>query len=102
MEFNHHSATNIYGNFFSPLRVEQFQRAISAGIISILAEELKVSLLSAYTRIGKANNAIEMYAKNGSSDGGMLIQLARAEVSNSASSILEAKDKLQEFLHSDT
>jgi hypothetical protein len=96
-----HSSTNLYGGFFSPLRDEQFRRAISAGIISILAEDVKLSLLSAYDQIGKVNSAIDQYSKIGLRDGGVMIQETKGQIENSASTIRAAKNKLQSFLQSE-
>lgn len=103
LESNNCSATNnINGMFFSSFGEEQFRRAISAGIISILAEEVKQPLLNAYNQIGKANKAIEMYTEVGFTNGETIGNHARQEVINSAPFILEAKNKLQEFLHSES
>ena len=62
--FNHNSAINTQGEFFYQFRDEQFRRSIKAGIISILEESTRNSLLAVYIQIGKANNAIQAYELN--------------------------------------
>lgn len=101
LEFNHHSSMNVSGSFFSPLRDEQFRRAITAGIVSILREDVKISLLSAYHHIGKANNAIQAYSQIGLRDGGMLISQTADQVRTCAPLIDDARNKLQQFLDPD-
>lgn len=102
LESNYHSSANTSGSFFSRLRDEQFQKAISAGIISILAPDVKDSLLAAYNEIGKANNAIESYTNVGISDGGMLVNQTADKIRARMTPIETAKRKLQEFISIET
>jgi HNH endonuclease len=101
LEFNFHSSNNLDGSFYATLRDEQFRKAISAGIISILAEDVRLSLLSAYDQIGKANNAIAQCSNVGIRGGGMIIMETKGQIEKSTPFILEAKDKLQSFLQSE-
>jgi HNH endonuclease len=98
LEFNLHSVTNIYGSFFCPLRDKQFKRAIKAGIISILDDTVRNSLLKAYDQIGKVNNAIQVFSANNLSERGMLIELIREQNKESIEPIRKANNDLQKYV----
>jgi hypothetical protein len=98
LEINLHSANNVYGNFFSPFRDEQYNRAIKAGIISILEGNVKTSLLDAYNQISKINSAIQMFSVIGIRDGGLLREQILGQISESKEAILKTKNDLQEYV----
>lgn len=101
LEFNHHIATSSDGEFQCPFREIQFQKAISAGAISMLIDEVKTPLLNAYGQIGKVNQAVSVYLYNTDRRDKIALMQWHMEIDKSASLILEAKNKLTNFLKSE-
>lgn len=101
LEFNYSIATNFQGQFSCPFEIEQFRKAIGAGAISLLVDEVKIPLLKAYEQMGKANQSIAMSLNPPKHIVFTARTLAQEEVKNGASVILEAKNKLTNFLKSE-
>ena len=76
----------------------QFKRAIQQGAVSLLQDELRLSILAAYVAIGRANQAVEAYQRvpHGTSLGGTTE--ARTATQAVILPVEAARCKLLEFL----
>jgi HNH endonuclease len=100
LDFNYHASKDLYGIFLCAFKDEQFNKAIGAGAISILSDEVKEPNIKAYAQIGKANHSIQMYTQNRQGLHGSNAH-AKEEIKNANQLIIEAKDKLVSFLRSE-
>lgn len=98
LDFNFNASKDLHGNFLCLLSEEQFRKAISAGAISILSDEVKQPIIEAYIQINKANQAIGIYSQN---KHGSLRDHSKGEARKAHELILDAKNRLTNFLRSE-
>jgi hypothetical protein len=81
----------------------QFLRAVQEGSISILQDEIRELLLSAYHAMGAANGRIEAVLAQARSSGGYRAAFAEAQrlITEAGPKIAAAKQELLKFLSSD-
>jgi hypothetical protein len=82
-----------------PFRDEEIGRAIRAGAIATLRDDVKDAVLQAYVRMRDANQHISL-ARYDSRSRGNTIQHARATALNAREAIQRARDCLLRFLGS--
>jgi hypothetical protein len=100
MEFNLLVATKYQGNEIGCMfKEEQFLRAIGAGAVAILKEDLKYSILDAYRVMNRANQFVLTWISRNDVN---LQPRAIEEVSNTLPKIEKARKALLQFLQSES
>lgn len=101
LEFNEKLLEQTKGALYCKFYIHQFIRAIREGVISIITEELKDSILDTYFLIEKANVQIEKHIISLGGNAQYPANNVVNAITATQKSIKETKDKLLKFLSSE-
>lgn len=102
LDFNEHIAKNSGGSLNCQFKENQFLRSINAGVLSILPEEIRSPIFKAYQNIGEISQGLLTQSNTQFERSTKVVNLVKDKIKNSRSLISDAKNKLNDFLKSES